>query len=138
MDERDLLRMQRDIEDLVLRVRVIENASSPYAQQLLTEFRELQRRVTEYAEQGTPVSRRELVHVQNRMDEMKVLIDKKADADDLAELKSTTSLKADADDIHDLKEETRSNRTMVRSALIAAGLSLTVGIILFFINRAVG
>ena len=121
MDERELLRMQRDIEDLIVRVRVIENASSPYAQQLLTEFRNMQAKLSEYAEQGTPVSRRELQHVQDRLSEMRVEIGKKADADELDEI----------------KEETRSNRTMVRSALIAAGLSLAVGIVLFLVAQAI-
>jgi len=120
MDERDLLGMQRDIEELILRVRGIENASSPYAQQMIAEFRALQAKVAEYAEQGTPVSRRELAHVQEKMSEMQHMIQRKADADDLAEL----------------KEETRSNRTMVRSALIAAALALGSGIILFIIERS--
>lgn len=121
MDERDLLRMQRDIEDLILRVRTIEDVSSPYARQLMVEFRDMQKKLSEYAEQGTPVSRRELQHVQDRLSEMRADIGKKADADEL----------------HELKEETRSNRTMVRSALIAAGLALGSGIILFIVQRAV-
>jgi hypothetical protein len=121
MDERDLLRMQRDIEDLIVRVRVIENVSSPYAQQLMIEFRDLQKKVAEYAEQGTPVSRRELLHVQDRLSEMRTELGRKADADDL----------------HDIMEETRSNRTMVRSALIAAALSLGVALVLFLVERAV-
>ena len=120
MDERDLERMQRDIEDLVLRVRNIENASSPYAQQMIAEFRALQAKVAEYAEQGTPVSRRELAHVQDRLSEMRHVIDSKADAEDL----------------EDIKDETRSNRTMVRSALIAALFALGSGIVLFLIERS--
>lgn len=113
--------MRRDIEDLVLRVRVLENLSSPYAQQLMIEFRELQKRVADYAEHGTPVSRREIKHVQDRLGEMRIELDKKAAASEL----------------EDLKEETRSNRTMVRSALIAAALALGSGIMLFIIQRAV-
>ena len=120
MDERDLERMQRDIEDLVLRVRNIENASSPYAQQMIAEFRALQAKVSEYAEQGTPVSRRELAHVQDRLSEMRLAID----------------IKADAEDLEEIKEETRSNRTMVRSALIAALFALGSGIVLFLIERS--
>jgi hypothetical protein len=129
--------MQRDIEDLIVRVRVIENVSSPYAQQLMIEFRDLQKKVAEYAEQGTPVSRRELLHVQDRLSEMRTELGRKADADDFEELKVETRRKADFDDVHDIMEETRSNRTMVRSALIAAALSLGVALVLFLVERAV-
>lgn len=121
MDERDLENMRRDIEGLVLRVRDVENLSSPYSQQLLTEFREMQRKLADYAEHGTPTSRRELKHMEERVADMKTELAKKADANEL----------------EDLKEETRSNRTMVRSALIAAALALGSGIMLFIIQRAV-
>ena len=116
----DVARMQRDIEDLTIRVRSMENADSPYAQQMIREFRDLQSKVAEYAEQGTPVSRRELKHVERELTRLERLIDKKADATDVATIEN----------------ETRSNRTMVRSALFAAIASLSVGIILWLVQRA--
>ncbi len=121
MSDNDFRRLERDLEELIIRVRAIENASSPYAQQMIAEFRALQAKVQLFTEEGTPVSRRELGHVQARMGELKASID----------------LKADERDLRDLEEETRANRTMVRSALIAASLALGSGIILFVVQRAI-
>lgn len=115
----DVRRLERDVEGLAVRINTIENASSPYAQQMIGEFRDLQRRVSDYAEKGTPHSRRELVHIEREVDRLDRAITRKADAED----------------VRMIQEETRSNRTMVRSAFFAAIASLCVGIILYLIQR---
>jgi hypothetical protein len=117
--EGDIRRLERDVEGLATRINVIENASSPYAQQMIGEFRDLQNRVYEFSERGTPHSRRELVHLEK----------------ELARIDKAINTKADADEVHAIQEETRSNRTMVRSAFFAAIASLSVGIILYLIQR---
>ncbi len=112
-------RLERDIEALNIRIRDVETANSPYAQQMLGEFRALQSKVAEYAEQGTPVSRRELKHVEREIDR----IDREL------------GTKADAKDVKAIEDETRSNRTMVRSAFFAGIASLCVAIIVWLLNQ---
>src|SRR4051812_48146465 len=104
--EGQMARLERDVEGLAVRLRTIENASSPYAQQMITEFRALQSKIAEWGEQGTPPTRRELRYMERELEKLHAQLDKKADAEDV------DSLRQDATD----------NRRLVKAALISAAL----------------
>ena len=66
----DLQRLIRDVEELAIRVREIENVQNPIAKQLVVEFRELQKRVNDMDLHGTTVTQVRLKTIEGAVEDL--------------------------------------------------------------------
>lgn len=106
-----LRRLVRDVEELAVRVREIENVQNPIAKQLVTEFRDLQKKVNDIDLQGATVTRIRLKAIEDAIE-------------DLAE---------------DAKSSRTFLKSALITAALSIGVQIVVGTILFvLLNRGGG
>ena len=113
--EAELQRLQRDVEDLAVRLRTVENIDTPRQKELVGELHELRTRVIEMDVKGTAVTQERIgriqdaiKHVSEQLDEFKDEVEKRFDKID---------------------EYQSAVRTTIRGALITASFSIVVSII---------
>jgi hypothetical protein len=77
VDERQ--RLQRDLEDLTLRVRTLENVDTPIQRQLVADLRATQAKITEMDVQGTRVTQVRLSNIEEDMRDIKATLQRQED-----------------------------------------------------------
>lgn len=77
-----LRRLERDVEDLATRVRQVENIDTPASRQVLSEFREVQRRLGEIERRGTAITTERMRELRKMVDANATRITKLEDARD--------------------------------------------------------
>lgn len=110
-----LQRLVKDVEDLVLRVRTVENVDTPRQRELVGELRELRRKVSDMDVRGTAVTQERIGRIQDAIKNV---------SDKLDEFKEEVDERFDKID-----EYQASIRTTIRSALITAAFSIAVSLI---------
>lgn len=120
-----LQRLQRDVEELAIRLRTVESVDTPRQREFLQEIRELRSKVGDMDVRGTAVTQERIGRIQDAIR----ALDEKFD-----EFKGEVEKRFDKID-----EYQASVRTTIRSALITAALSITTtivgGIILWVLTR---
>lgn len=127
MSDAELQRLQRDIEDLVIRVRAVENVDSPLQRRIVGEFVELQRRVDRLDREGTASLQAELRDLHRTVERLER---------DMSEKASREALEFELQRISDLEEEQKVSRRGVRAAILAGLIALGGSFVLFLIERA--
>lgn len=131
----DLARLQRDLEGAIVTIRQIEGLQSPALAGHVAEFRDLRTKVTDMDVHGTAVTRerfrgieREMAGIAEDVHEVKEILREKASTKDVTVVKEEVAY---------IRDEQRATRATVRSALITAGLSigvqLIVGVVLWVV-----
>lgn len=113
----ELDRLQRSIEDLAKRVRVVEDVESPYARQLVGEFRKLQDKVDDIDSHGATTTRIELREMRKDIENIE---------------------RAFKDRDKTLAEDAKWARRMMLTALFSGALALVLFIVEFLVNKATG
>lgn len=110
-----LARLERDVENVVQRLRMVEDLSTPGIAQHLADYRQLRDKVIDMDVRGTAVTQERLKRVEDRIDDLR-------------------------SDIQEIRDDQKATRNIVRSALITAALSIgvniIVGVILFVVVKA--
>lgn len=108
----DLARLERDIDAIAQRIRMVEDLTTPGLAQQVADHRQLREKVTDMDIHGTAVTRERFLRVEQRIDSLR-------------------------DDILEMKNDQKATRNIVKSALITAALSIgvnvIVGVILFVV-----
>lgn len=117
----DINRVSRDVEDIAIRLRALENLESPMQSQAITQLRQLQRAVERINEQGALATRGELALIKKGMDVL---------SKDVEDLEAEMKLKADAQTVKELSDDRKALVRIALAAVVAALLSLGVSLIL--------
>lgn len=113
-------RLQRDLEDLLLRVRSLESLQTPGQAQAIADLREVRQKVVDMDVHGTAVTQERFRGIENTISDIR---------EDLADLKGLVRTKAEAAAVQEIKEDQKASRRIVQSALITAALAIGVNII---------
>ena len=113
--EAELQRLQRDVEDLAVRLRTVENIDTPRQKELVGELHELRTRVIEMDVKGTAVTQERIGRIQDAIKHV---------SEQLGEFKDEVEKRFDKID-----EYQSAVRTTIRGALITASFSIVVSII---------
>jgi hypothetical protein len=68
----DLRRLVRDVEELAVRVRELENVQNPIAKQLVVEFREVQKKVSDMDLHGTTIAQVRFETIEEAVEELRL------------------------------------------------------------------
>jgi uncharacterized coiled-coil DUF342 family protein len=113
--EPEVVRLQRDIESLAVRLRSVENVDTPRQRELVNELRELRTKVSMMDIEGTAITQERIGRIQDSI----LRVDAKLD-----------EFKEGVDDRFDKIDEYQAAvRTTIRGALITAAFSIAVSII---------
>jgi cell fate (sporulation/competence/biofilm development) regulator YlbF (YheA/YmcA/DUF963 family) len=111
VEDGDLRRLVRDMEDLAVRVREIENVQNPIAKQLVVEFREVQKRVHDMDLHGTTITQVRLKGMEDTIEDL----------------------------VEDAKSSRTFLKSALVTAALSIGVQIIVGTILFvLVNRGGG
>jgi DNA repair exonuclease SbcCD ATPase subunit len=113
--EPEIVRLQRDVEALAVRLRSVENIDTPRQKELVSELHELRTKVSVMDIEGTAITRERIGRIQDSI----LRVDQKLD-----------EFKEAVDDRFDKIDEYQTAvRTTIRGALVTAAFSIAVSII---------
>jgi len=109
-----MARLERDLEDVIQRIRSLESLQTPGQAQAVSDLRNLQKRVDIIDREGSALVKERFIRIDERIEDIR-------------------------EDVRDIKDDQKASRRMMQSALVTAslaiGVNIVVGIILFVVLR---
>jgi hypothetical protein len=112
-------RMEKDLEDLQVRLRNIENLDTRATRQLLADVQTLEARVDRIDQQGSVAAGKDI-------DSMRRTLKRHEDS---------ITTKADASLVQEMRDDTKSNRRIVVAAIVGTAFSIGAWLIQWLITR---
>jgi hypothetical protein len=138
VDDLTFTRLQRDVEDLAVRLRNIENLDTRAMRQLLADVQGLGSRVERIDQQGSVSAEKDIASLRRTMERHEDELARKADAEIVKEQAVILKAKADAALVQEMRDDTKSNRRIVTAAVIGTAFSIGAWIIQWLITRGPG
>jgi hypothetical protein len=119
VDDGVLGRLQRDVEDIVLRLRAVENLDTRATRELLQDVRDLQAKLERIDQRGSTAAEKDIQNLRRALKRH----------DDALHEKASAAL------VQEMRDDTKSNRRIVLAAVVGTAFSIGAWLIQWLISK---
>lgn len=136
MDDGTLGRLQRDVEDIVVRLRAVESFDTRAGREVLQDIRDLQAEFLRIDQKGSTAVVKDIEAVRVTLQRHERELGMKANDDVVKDLAIIAKAKADAVLVQEMRDDTKSNRRIVLAAVVGTAFSIGAWLIQWLISRS--